>query len=143
MDKRLSALAAKFGGHYTRYADDLTFSGFQDMASHAGRLLAIVRKVVRSEGFELNEKKTRVMRKGRQQRVTGVVVNEGTNVSRHEFDNLKALLTNCIRHGPATQNRENHPDFRGHLQGRVAHALHIGPRRGAKLKALLDRIQWP
>lgn len=142
MDKRLSALARKFGGDYTRYADDLTFSGGEDLARHSDNLVKLVRKIVQTEGLELNEQKTRVMRKGRQQRVTGVVVNEKTNLSRRDFDKLKAILHNCVKHGPAGQNRENHPDFKGHLQGRVAHAMHIGPERGAKLKALFDKIVW-
>ncbi|MBE7491615.1 MAG: RNA-directed DNA polymerase [Planctomycetes bacterium] len=142
MDKRLSALARKFGGDYTRYADDLTFSGGQDMARHTDNLIKLVRKIVRSEGLQLNDPKTRVMQKGRQQRVTGVVVNEKTNLSRREFDRLKAILHNCVKHGPAGQNRENHTDFKGHLQGRVAHAMHIGPERGAKLKAIFDKIVW-
>jgi len=142
MDKRLSALARKFGGDYTRYADDLTFSGGEDLARHADNLVKLVRKIVHTEGLELNEQKTRVMRKGRQQRVTGVVVNEKTNLSRRDFDKLKAILHNCIKHGPAGQNRENHPDFKGHLQGRIAHAMHIGPERGAKLKAMFDKVVW-
>ncbi len=51
----------------------------------------------------------------------GVVVNARTNVPRATFDRLKAVLTNCARHGPGDQNRDNHPDFRAHLTGRVAH----------------------
>jgi hypothetical protein len=142
MDKRLTALARKFGGDYTRYADDLTFSGGEDMAANAGKLIALVRRIVKTEGLALNEKKTRVMRRGRQQRVTGVVVNEKTNVSRREFDLLKAILHNCIKHGPASQNRENVPDFREHLRGRIAHVMHIGPERGRKLMRMFERIAW-
>jgi RNA-directed DNA polymerase len=142
MDKRLSALAQKFGGDYTRYADDLTFSGSEDMAAKAGKLIALVRRIVKTEGLALNERKTRVMRRGRQQRVTGVVVNEKTNVSRRDFDLLKAILHNCIRHGPAGQNRESVPDFREHLRGRIAHVTHIGPERGRKLMRMFERIVW-
>ena len=142
MDKRLNALARKFGGDYTRYADDITFSGGEDMARSAPKLLGIVREIVRTEGLELNEAKTRVMRRGRQQRVTGVVVNEKTNVSRRDFDRLKAILHNCVKHGPASQNRENVPDFREHLRGRIAHVTHIGPERGRKLMRMFERIVW-
>ncbi|MEZ5991696.1 MAG: reverse transcriptase family protein [Planctomycetota bacterium] len=142
MDKRLSALAQKFGGDYTRYADDLTFSGFDEMAKGASRLLQLVRKIVKTEGLALNEKKTRIMRKGRQQRVTGVVVNQQTNVSRRDFDKLKAILHNCIKHGPGGQNREGVPDFKEHLRGCIAHVSHIGPERGRKLKAMFEQIRW-
>jgi len=142
MDKRLHALAQKFGAEYTRYADDLTFSGNEELAKGAGHLLQLIRQIVRTEGLRLNEKKTRIMRKGRQQRVTGVVVNEKTNVSRRDYDTLKAILHNCIKHGPAGQNRENVPDFREHLRGRIAHISHIGPERGRKLMRMFEQIKW-
>lgn len=142
MDKRLTALAQKFGGDYTRYADDLTFSGFDEMNRGAGKLLKLVRKIVKTEGLALNENKTRIMRRGRQQRVTGVVVNRQTNVSRREFDRLKAIMHNCIKHGPGGQNREGVPDFKEHLRGRIAHFNHIGPERGRKLKAMFEQIPW-
>lgn len=142
MDKRLSALARKFGGDYTRYADDLTFSGGEDLARHSRKFLKIVRRIIATEGLELNEAKTRVIGKGHGQRVTGVIVNEQTNFPRKEFDLLKAILHNCIKHGPQNQNRENHPDFRAHLQGRIAHARHIGPERGMKLQRMFDQVRW-
>jgi len=142
LDKRLAALAAKFGAQYTRYADDLTFSGGEELRRKARPFLKLVEKIIASEGLKPNRKKTRIMSKGRRQQVNGVVVNEQPNLSRTDFDQLKAILHNCIKHGPASQNRDNHPDFFAHLQGRVAHAMHIGPKRGAKLKALFDRIQW-
>ena len=51
------------------------------------------------------------MRAGIRQVVTGVVVNSHPNLRRADFDNLKATLTNCIRHGPASQNRERAANF--------------------------------
>lgn len=142
MDKRLAGLARKFGADYTRYADDMTFSGDDDLAFHAPKFIGLVTKIVQSEGLSLNDKKTRVMRQGRQQRVTGVVVNYKTNVSRREYDKLKAILHNCIKRGPQGENRDNHPDFKGWLQGKIAHVTHIGPERGAKLQDLFDQIRW-
>jgi RNA-directed DNA polymerase len=142
MDKRLSALARKFGGEYTRYADDLTFSGGAEMSRNAGKLLHLVRRIVKTEGLALNEKKTRIMRRNRQQRVTGIVVNEKPNLSRRDFDRLKAILHNCIKQGPQSQNRENHPDFQAWLRGKIAHWQHIAPERGRKLLAMYEQIRW-
>jgi RNA-directed DNA polymerase len=55
---------------------------------------------------------------------------------------LKAILTNCLRHGVTGQNREGHADFRGHLQGRVAWVAALSPARGAKLRELAEAIDW-
>jgi RNA-directed DNA polymerase len=70
------------------------------------------------------------------------VLNERPNVPRAQYDRLKAILTNCLRHGPAGQNHENRADFRSHLMGRIAYVASIHPGRGARLSALLGQIAW-
>ena len=142
LDRRLANLAAAVRADYTRYADDLTFSGGADLTRRTKRFAAAVAVVCAEEGFTLNFRKMRVMRQGGRQRVTGVVVNIRPNVPRTDFDRLKAILTNCVRHGPGTQNRENRADFRAHLAGRVAHVAAITPVRGRRLWELFDRIRW-
>jgi hypothetical protein len=54
----------------------------------------------------------------------------------------RPLLFNAIRFGPHSQNRDNHPAFRAHLEGLVAWAGSINPIRGRRLWALFDRIRW-
>jgi hypothetical protein len=143
LDRRLVALAAGVGAEYTRYADDLTFSGGGELARRVKRVSALVAVIAGDEGFTVNQRKTRVMRRGGRQHVTGVVVNVRPNVPRAEFDRFKAVLTNCVRHGPAGQNRANHPDFRAYLAGKLAHLGMVNPARGRMLWALFDRIAWP
>ena len=91
----------------------------------------------------MNRGKTRVLGRAARQTVTGVVVNVRPNVPRSEFDRLKAILTNCVRHGPGAQNRQRVPDFRAHLAGRISHVAALNPVRGRKLWTLFDRIAWP
>lgn len=143
LDRRLAGLASACDATYTRYADDLTFSGGEHLRRHAERFIRLVTLIVAEEGFALNRGKSRMQGHGKRQTVTGVVVNQRTNIPRPEFDRLKAILTNCVRHGPAGQNRDRHPDFRAHLAGRVAHVAGVNPVRGRKLWALFDRIVWP
>ncbi|MFM0265326.1 reverse transcriptase family protein [Paraburkholderia sediminicola] len=142
LDLRLAGLARSLGATYTRYADDLAFSGGDDLARMAQRLEIRVAAIAIEEGFAVNLRKTRVMRRGARQHLAGVVVNSHPNLARPAFDALKAVLTNCVRHGPASQNREGYSDFRAHLVGRVAHAAMLNPARGAKLMAILERIVW-
>jgi hypothetical protein len=143
LDCRLASLASAVGATYTRYADDLTFSGSEDLRRSWQRFARRVVLIAAEEGFSVNRAKTRALGRASRQTVTGVVVNVRPNVPRADFDRLKATLTNCVRHGPAGQNRENVPDFRAHLSGRVAHAAAVNPARGRKLWALFDRITWP
>lgn len=142
LDVRLSGLARSFGADYTRYADDLTFSGSEAFLRSLKVFIPLVQQVIRSERFQVNLSKRRVIRNNQRQTVTGVVVNEHTNVSRKEFDRLKAILTNCIRQGPETQNREQHPDFANHLRGKIAHVQQLNPNRGQRLLHLYEQIRW-
>lgn len=137
LDRRLAGLARYYGYRYTRYADDLTFSG--DDQETVRDLLGAVRRVVGAEGLRVNEDKTRVMRPGRRQEVTGVTVNQKLSVARDEVRRLKATLHNCATKGLESQNRTGHPDFAAHLRGRVAWVSMVDPARGAKLQALLER----
>lgn len=138
LDRRLAGLASSLGFSYSRYADDLTFSAAEDV--QLGVLLRSVRSIVLDEGFAEHPKKTRIMRRGSRQEVTGVVVNEKPAVAREEVRVLRAILHNALRHGLEAQNRQHHPRFIEHLRGRVAYVTMIDPMRGAKLKTELDRV---
>jgi RNA-directed DNA polymerase len=60
------------------------------------------------------------MRQSTRQHLAGLVTNQRLNVRRPQFDLLKAIPTNCVRHSPETRNLEAHPHFHEHLQGRIA-----------------------
>jgi retron-type reverse transcriptase len=137
LDRRLDALARRHGFAYTRYADDLTFSG--DDARAVGRLLRSARSIVQAEGFAEQPSKTRVMRQARRQEVTGVTVNRRPTVSRKEVRTLRAVLHNVAKHGLESQNRAGLPHFAAHLRGRVEYVCMIDPERAPALRAALHR----
>jgi hypothetical protein len=83
-----------------------------------------------------------VRRRHQRQQVAGVVVNAGSNVPREDYDRLRALLHNAARHGPASQNRAGHPQFRSHVLGRVSWVASLNPERGAKLREAFERVDW-
>ncbi|MEN9866214.1 MAG: hypothetical protein RL748_1804 [Pseudomonadota bacterium] len=143
LDLRLAAMAKSLNARYSRYADDLTFSGGKQLEQALRQLVPQIGAIALEEGFVINFRKTRIMRQGQRQRVTGMVVNAHPNLSRADYDTLKAILTNCLRHGPASQNHQQHANFRAFLQGKVAWANMINPVRGARLAALLAQIVWP
>lgn len=70
LDYRLKNLSAKYGLVYTRYADDMTFSG-----EHIPlKFISIVSDIVSDEKFEVNEDKTVIMREKNRKIITGVSV---------------------------------------------------------------------
>ena len=142
VDCRLTGLAERCGAVYTRYADDLAFSGGPQLERCAERFAIRTAAILLEEGFAAQHRKTRIMRQGVRQYLAGIVANQHLNVIRHDYDVLKATLTNCVRFGAASQNREGHTDFRLHLRGRVAFVEMVNAARGAKLRRLLDQIRW-
>jgi RNA-directed DNA polymerase len=142
VDCRLGALAKSVGAEYTRYADDLAFSGDDTFERTSERFFIHVAAILMAEGFRVHHRKTRIMRQGVRQHLAGVVINDHLNVIRKDFDRLKATLTNCVRLGPESQNREAHVQFRSHLQGRVGFVETINPGKGKRLRAIYKQIRW-
>jgi hypothetical protein len=141
LDKRLSALAKRLGFVYTRYADDLTFSwrrGRKGGECPVAVLVARVERVLEAEGFRMHPDKTRVLRKGGRQVVTGLVVNEapkgasGARVPREVVRQLRAALHNREkgRPGKADESLEQ-------LKGLAAFIHMTDPAKG---RAFLERI---
>jgi hypothetical protein len=142
LDCRLAALAAKVGARYTRYADDLAFSGGRELERSARRFQVQVGCIVLDEGFSLNMRKSRFMRQAVRQQLVGIVVNVRPNVGRRDYDELRAILHNCIHQGAHTQNRDGHACFREHLLGRIAYVGQFNRSRGARLHSLFEQIRW-
>jgi len=142
LDTRLHGLARALEANYTRYADDLVFSGGAHFARGIGPFLASVKRIAAEEGYAVNHRKTRIMRRGGAQRVTGLVVNDHLNLPRADYDVLKATLHNCRKNGPQAENRTGHPKFRAHLEGRVVWAENVNPARGARLRRMFEKIRW-
>jgi retron-type reverse transcriptase len=87
-DISLNSIAKKLNVTYSRYADDLTFSG----DSAAVWMLKPLRSYLTRLGYELDPKKTNIFRKGRRQTVTGIVVNSKINIARPLRKRLRAAV---------------------------------------------------
>jgi hypothetical protein len=131
LDQRLAALARRLGARYTRYADDLTFSGDAHIAAVLTRA---VPEIAHAEGFRLNPAKTRAATSAQRQQVTGLTVNSHVNTPRDTYDRLKATLHHVAR--PDDPRRDD-PAFLTRLQGQIAWVEAVNPARGQRLRARL------
>lgn len=143
LDARLSGLAAACNARYTRYADDLIFSGDGSFPQCLRRFRIEVCSILLQEGFQIQARKTRVMFSGQRQQVAGLVLNDRLNTTRESFDELRALLHNCRRFGPDSQNSDGHADFQAHIRGRIAWHASVNSTRGHRLLTAFERIAWP
>ena len=138
LDVRLSAWAEAFGASYTRYADDLVFSGNAAFAARYREFIITARAIISAEGWRLNANKTRVMRASARQMFTGLVVNERLNVLRESFDQLKARVHRFAMQAHAPQGET---DECAVLLGHIAWLAQSHPARAAKLRAKVEAAQ--
>ncbi len=136
LDARLTGLADRLGGAYTRYADDLTFSFDATPETGLGRFRWWVDQICQQEGFIVRQDKFRVARRSQQQRVTGLVVNDTLRVPREDRRRFRAILHNCRTHGVASQAR-GRASFPSYLFGFASYIYMIDPEEGA---SLLDEV---
>lgn len=135
LDRRLQGLAAKLGFAYTRYADDLTFSGPPEAAALTGRLLRQVHHVLKDEGFTPHPDKQQVMRSGARQEVTGIVVNRQPAVPRQQRRALRAALHQARSKGLAQATWQGHPASKSVLVGYAQFVQMVNARQGQAMLA--------
>ena len=99
LDRRLAGLAKRFGLHYTRYADDITFSSMHNVYKKDGKFFTELERIIHDQGFTINEKKTRLQKRTERQEVTGITVNQKLNVTWKYVRDLRNLLYIWDRYG--------------------------------------------
>lgn len=133
LDWKLSGLARRFHLRYSRYADDITFSSNHNVYQEDGEFMKEFRRIVAEQNFTINEKKTRLQKRGARQEVTGLVVSDRVNVAREYVRDLDNLLYIWEKHGhnsafahfisrytpKQTIYREPLPDMKTVIQGKL------------------------
>lgn len=104
LDRKLSHLALKHNLKYSRYADDITFSGEYNAFEEESSFMTAFSDIIKGEHFKLNSKKTRVQKKSDRQEVTGVTVNEKLNTPKKYVKELRHWLYTWERYGLNTAN---------------------------------------
>ena len=142
LDKRLSRLANSVQATYSRYADDITFSGPRDIVGIMSRAFAIIAE----EGFRVNENKTRVAYGHQRQEVTGLIVNgRGVSVSKKYKRKLQQEIYYCKKYGPYDHQKytnDFHSFLKEHLYGKAYFVKMVEPEVGEKMLASLDEVNW-
>lgn len=127
LDCRLAGLAKKHGMDYTRYADDLTFSGSESVI----RYIPAIKAIVASEGFRIALQKLRIHRKGSRQEVTGLTVNQQVSVPRAIRRRLRAAVHTATKgNTPTWKDVDVTPEA---LKGHITFVSSIHPDLGSKL----------
>lgn len=136
LDRRLAGLAKRFGVEYTRYADDMTFSSNHHVYAAGEEFFTELRRIIEDCGFTINERKTRLQKRGSRQEVTGVIVNEKTNAHRSFRKNLRAAVFAAETFG-CTRKEYNS------IMGKISYlSMLLNEDRGCiyKYKAIMSKV---
>jgi retron-type reverse transcriptase len=134
LDSRIQGYVGKKGIVYTRYADDLSFSG-----SHPNRvckILPTVRQIIESEGFTLNQTKSRVAGVSRQKKITGLVLSENSfGIGRRQHRVLRAKIHRLSQPGEA-----HNADLFYHVKGWLAYLKSVDEKRFAQSNEYINML---
>lgn len=133
LDKSLMDYAKSHRLLYTRYADDITLSGFQPLSAifdgsrpNSGKLNEEIldeelKQIIHSNGFELNSDKIHYSDKNSRRMVTGIKVNEGLNIDRRYIRNLRAIMYRIEKDGVEIAQKEFSEKYfgRGNIQSYI------------------------
>lgn len=127
MDKSLHVYAQKYQLHYSRYADDLVFSGH----SLNKQNISQVTYLVEQHRFKINTTKTQLIPSGRKAIITGVSISNGSlHLPRKSVRDIKSCAYRLIKFGFVEYSKnENHfdPLVYERLLGRISFWLQIDP----------------
>lgn len=143
LDKRLFQYAMNNSLDYTRYADDLTFS-----CDNPAKLpkASFVRKVVESEGLELNERKTGTYGQNSRQMVTGILIDgQKPHIPQKFRREIYRHLHFCEKYGVYEHFNHVAPEKsnpRAWLYGKIYYVNAIDPEEAKKMFAKADALDW-
>jgi len=145
LDAELQKIADREDLTYTRYADDMTFSGESFDRSSIGRLIGEISSIVSKHGFGLNSQKTSLAKKGSRMIVTGLSVGDGIvrlprsykDAIRQElyYINTYGLRDHCLKIG-----KKNHLGYLMRLAGRIRYVETVEASAGKRMMEKFEKL---
>lgn len=134
LDNYLQGLALSHRLTYTRYSDDLVFSGRSGFRrSEAEDLMKEVTGLIRKAGFRSHRGKTRIVPPGARKVVLGLLVDDTVRLLPEHRRRIEVHLRGCELHGLASHSAhrgfESVFSFVNHLDGWIAFGLGVERER--------------
>lgn len=154
LDRRLGGLAKRFGLRYSRYADDITFSSMHNVYREDGEFRKELVRIVTSQNFTINERKTRLQKLGSRQEVTGLILSSKVNVTKKYVREIRSLLYMWEKYGyEITSNKfvshykkekgylkKGMPVLENVLEGKLLYLKMVKGENDSVFKSLYDRF---
>lgn len=130
-DSRLSGLCKKRGITYSRYADDMYFSSNNKV--QLLKIIKIVYEIARTEGFVINNHKTRFYSNNHKKLILGIGVNDCQCHVLKEYKRLiRSEIFNCVKNGNYS--------IRNHILGKISYVKDIEPDYLSSIKEYIVKL---
>lgn len=136
LDVRIQGYVGKRGINYTRYADDLSFSGLNP--SKVVSLIPMIKTIIEDEKFSINTKKTRVAGSARAKVVTGLVIsNNSFGIGKHKYKKIRAKIHHLTRN-------EQQSDFKllYEVNGWLSYLNSVDKKRLSQVKKYIKELSF-
>jgi retron-type reverse transcriptase len=134
LDLRIQGYVGKRGISYTRYADDLSFSGLNP--SKVVKIIPMIKTIIDDENFVVNHKKTRIASSARAKIVTGLIVNEDSvGIGKQKYKDLRAKIHHLTL--PLEQTNEK---LLYHVGGWLSYLNSVDKERLKKAKKYISEL---
>jgi len=134
LDLRIQGFVGKRGIKYTRYADDLSFSGLNPI--NVVKIIPMIKIISDDENFVINHKKTRIASSARAKKVTGLVVNEDSvGIGKQKYKELRAKIHHLTL--PTEQTNEK---LLYHVSGWLSYLNSVDKERLKKVKKYISEL---
>jgi RNA-directed DNA polymerase len=144
IDRKLSRLAQSTGLLYTRYSDDVTFSGSSDFSRrHAFRIVREASALVESERFRLHRAKTRIIPPGARAIVLGLHIDSDCvrllpGFKRRIEVHVRGVSKFGIGAHAAHRGFQSIFSMIDHVDGCIAFATSVEPTFGRQIRQAWD-----
>lgn len=135
LDKRIQSFVGKRGITYTRYADDLSFSGLHPY--NTIQILPTVKSIVEDEGFLINQKKTRVAGASRAKRITGLIISQNRyGIGKTKYKTLRSKIYHLTKPSEQTNNK-----LLNETNGWISYLKSVDKKRYIKLEKYVSKLK--
>ncbi|WJM08368.1 reverse transcriptase family protein [Paenibacillus sp. PK1-4R] len=149
IDEEFQQIASRYHIRYSRYADDITFSGVQKKGYLvlSEKLKQIVTSVLSKHNFIVNEAKTRLMKGKHPKIITGLVVtSQGVRIPQKYIRRLNKEIYYCRKFGVnghlKYQGLITIANYKGYLIGLARFIYMVDPVKGAKFIKMIKDLDW-
>lgn len=134
LDLRIQGYVGKRGISYTRYADDLSFSGLNP--SKIIKIIPMIKIIIDDENFIVNPKKTRIASSSRAKTVTGLLINEDSvGIGKHKYKDIRAKI-----HYLTLPKEQKNEELLNHVSGWLSYLNSVDKVRFNKAKKYIKEL---